>query len=152
MARILGLFPAALIAAQGGMSANQFYREQQELGYGARRSEVLNLFSIAKSVTTARPQEPFANPTGVPQLGPKDDWPTKNATGIRQNVTLVYRDRTTGQIKQTFYSTVNNQAISREAAVSQAIDAYSEHADSYGQDLIGAVHTSAYNLTPGLAG
>jgi len=152
MARILGLFPAALIAAKGGLSANAFYREQQQLGFGARRSEVLQLFKIAKSVTTASASEPFEDVTRAPNASTLAAWPTKSATGIRQNVTLTYRDRTTGHIKQTFYSTLNDQPISREAAISQAIDAYSEHAESYGQDLIGAVHTSAYNLVPGLAG
>jgi len=150
MAAILGAFPAALKAAYGGMSANAFIKGLQEAGYGARRSEALQLFKIAKGIVTAQPSEPFEDITGVPRLGPNDNWPTRNATGVRQNVTITYRNRTTGQIKQTFYSTVNDEPISREAAVSQAIAAYSEHAESYDQDLIGAVHTSAYNLVPGL--
>lgn len=148
MARILGAFPAALIASRGGLSANAFYRELQAQGFGARRSEVLQLFKIAKTITTASPEEPFRDITLVPDSSQLQSWPTKKATGIRQNVTITYRDRTTGQIKQTFWSTINSSPLTREQAIATAIDAYSEHAEAYDQDLIGAVHTSAYNLEP----
>lgn len=148
MARILGALPAALVAARGGMSANAFYRQLQTLGYGARRSEVLQLYGIAKDIVTRSPNEPFQPLNQVPVPGPNDTWPVKTATGIAQTVTITYRDRTTGTIKQTWYRTINPQALTREEAIAQAIDAYSQHAENYNQDLIGAVHTSAYNLTP----
>lgn len=148
MARILGAFPAALTAARGGMSANAFYRELQAQGYGARRSEVLQLYKTALSVVARTPDEPFRSLSSVPQGTELGTWPTKDATGVAQTVTLTYRDRTTGTINQTWYRTVTPQGITREAAIAEAIDAYSEHAESYDQDLIGAVHTSAYNLTP----
>lgn len=150
MARILGLFPAALIAAGGGLSATQFYNELRDAGQAARKSEVFALYKIAKSITTASATEPFANPGGIPSGRELPVWPTRNATGVRQNVTITYRDRTTGEIKQTYWSTVTPNGITREAAMATAIDAYSEHAESYDQDLIGAVHTSAYSLQPGI--
>lgn len=149
MPRILGAFPAAITAAAGGMSANAFYRALQAQGIGARRSEVLQLFKIAKSITTASPHEPFRDPRFAPTGSELQDWPTRSATGVRQNITLVYRDRTTGKLSQTWYSTVNPQALTREQANAMAIDAYSQHAEDYNQDLIGAIHTSAYNLVPG---
>ena len=148
MARILGLLPAALIAARGGLSQNAFIREVQATGYGARFSEMRQLFNIAKKITTASPDEPFRDLSLVPDSSQLLSWPTKRATGIRQNVTITYRDRTTGQIKQTFYSTVSENPLTREEVIARAIDAYSEHAERYEQDLIGAVHTSAYNLVP----
>ena len=144
MAAILGLFPGALIAAKGGMSANAFYREVQALGIGGRRSEVLALFKVAKSVTTVAPHEPFKDITRVPSGNELAPWPVKEPKGVVQNVTILYRDRTTGNIKQTYYRVSTANGITREQALAQAVDAYSEHADSYGQDLIGAVHTSAY--------
>lgn len=150
MAAILGLFPSALSAASRGISAAQWEREQRAQGLGARSSEMGKLFKIAVSVVTAAPQEPF-RPQGVaPTVSELVDWPTKKATGIRQNVTLTYRDRATGEIKQTFWSTIGNTPITREQATSMAVAAYAEHADAYDQDLIGAVHTSAYNMVPDL--
>lgn len=148
MARILGAFPAALRAAEAGMSANAFVKALAESGYGARRAEVLQLYKIARGVTARTPEEPFRPQHSVPQANEIGQWPTRNKTGVAQTVTLTYRDRTTGEIKQTWYRTVNENPITRERAVAEAIDAYSEHAESYEQDLIGAVHTSAYNLTP----
>ncbi len=150
MARILGLFPAALTAAKGGMSANAFYRELQAEGLGARRSEVLQLYKVALGVVSRAGEEPFKPLGAVPTALESPLWPTRRATGIAQTVTLTYRDRTTGQIKQTWWRTVTQTGLTRERAVAEAIDAYSEHAESYEQDLIGAVHTSAYTLAPGI--
>lgn len=150
MAAILGLLPAALVAARGGLSQNKFEQYTRTLGIGARASEARALFKIAKSIVTSSEEEPFRNPKLAPQPGQLTSWPTKKATGIRQNVSLIYRDRVTGQIKQTFYSTVGSTPLTREEATALAVDAYAEAAERYGQDLIGAVHTSAYNLVPGL--
>lgn len=148
MARVLGLFPAALVAAKGGLSANAFYQALREEGIAARRSEVLQLFKTAKNIVTRTPDEPFRNIYEAPNESELEAWPSKTATGIAQTVTLTYRDKTTGQIKQTWWRTVGEEPLTREQALATAIDAYSEHAESYDQDLIGAVHTSSYRLTP----
>lgn len=151
MARVLGLFPSALIAARGGMSANAYYKELRELGIAARRAEVLSLFKIAKGITVGSPDEPFRDISAVPTSSELSVWPSRKAEGIAQTVTLTYRDMITGQINQTWWRTVTPNGITREEALATAIDAYSEHAESYNQELIGAVHTSAYQLTPGIA-
>jgi hypothetical protein len=148
MPRILGALPAALIAARGGLSANAFARELQAQGFGARRSEVLELFKVAKGIVTRTQEEPFRPLNQTPLQSEIGTWPTKGATGIVQTVSLAYRDRTTGSIKQTWWRNTSQNGITREEAIAAAIDAYSEHAESYEQDLIGAVHTSAYNLSP----
>lgn len=148
MARILGLFPSSLIAARQGMSANAYYRELRSLGLAARRSEVLALYKLSTSLVATSGEEPFRNIGVAPNPSELQPWPTKSATGIRQNVTLVYRDRVTGTIKRTYWSMSSEAGIAREEAMSRAINAYSEHAESYGQDLIGAVHTGAYQYAP----
>lgn len=148
MPAILGTLPSALIAAQEGMSANAFYRELQSLGMGARRSEVLQVFKMAQSIVARSPDEPFRDITQAPNEGELPKWPTKSSNGILQTVSLVYRDRTTGTIARTYWSTKNDVPMSREAAMAAAIDAYSDHAEEYDQELIGAIHTGAYALTP----
>ena len=150
MAAILGSFPAALRAAREGMSANAFYRQLQSLGVGARRSEVLQLYKTAMGVLWTHPEEPFRPQNEVPTGSDLALWPTRREAGVAQTVTLTYRDRITGQIKQTWWTIKTESGIARETAIAQAIDAYSEHAESYSQDLIGAVHTSAYRYSPGL--
>lgn len=148
MPAILGALPTALIAAENGMGANAFYRELQSLGMGARRSEVLQLYKVATGIVARSGQEAFRDATKAPTGSEITPWPTKKATGIRQTVTLVYRDNVTGTIKTTYYSTKAESAMTRENAMSQAINAYADHAERYEQTLIGAVHTGAYNFVP----
>jgi hypothetical protein len=148
MPRVLGLFPSALAAASRGMSERAWEREARSLGLGARSSEMLSLWRVAKTIVTNAPSEPFQPIEHNPAHQALPAWPSKNATGVAQTVTLTYRDRATGQIKQTWWRTVTENGISREQAMATAINSYSEHAESYEQDLIGATHTSAYRLTP----
>lgn len=148
MARILAAFPSALLASRQGMSANAFYRELQSLGMGARRSEVLSLYRISKAITARSPNEPFRDIMQVPTGGEIQTWPTVKATGFRQTVALVYREKSTGAINLTWWATTNTEPVARETAVAQAINAYSDHATRYNQDLIGAVHTSTYRQVP----
>lgn len=148
MARILSVFPSALLAARNGMSGNAFYRQLQELGLGARRSEVLALYKMAKEITSKTGDSVFQDPTLVPSGDDLQQWPVRSATGIKQTVTLSYRDKTTGEISKTYYSVTSPTGITREEAVAEAIGAYNDASERYNQDLIGAVHTSAYQLVP----
>ena len=148
MAKVLGLLPSALVAARNGQSANQFYRDLRAVGLAARRSEVLELYKFARGITSRSPDEPFRDITRAPTGAEITPWPTRKATGIRQQVTLLYRDRTTGQISQTYWATNNTNPVTRELAMAQAVSAYSAHADEYDQDLIGAVHTGSYQNSP----
>lgn len=151
MAKVLGLFRSALGAAARGMSEAAWEREARGLGMGARSSEMLQLWRIAKKITVASPTEIFKDISLKPSGDDIQAWPSKNATGIVQNISITYRDKATGAIKQTFYRTKGTDSISREQAIAMAIDAYAAAAERYGQELIGAVHTSTYRLTPGLA-
>lgn len=151
MARILGLFPAALVAAKAEMGANAFYRELRSEGLAARRTEVLQLYKLATSLVARAPDEPFRDIGRIPSENELSVWPTKRATGVRQNVTLIYRDKVTGTLNRTFWSTSNAEPITREEAMAKSIDAYSSHAEDYNQDLIGAIHTGAYSYVPFLA-
>lgn len=144
MPAILGALPPALLAARAGIGANAFYRQLQELGMGARRSEVLSLYKIARGIVTRNPDEPFRDITTAPSKGEAAPWPTRKADGIRQTVSLVYRDRITGTQNFTYWSVTSANGIVRETAMATAINAYAEHAERYGQDLIGAVHSSVH--------
>jgi hypothetical protein len=150
MARILGLFPSALGAANRGATATEWYRELRVLGIAPRQSEAYRLFGVARGIISRSAAEPFRNQNAVPTRDEIGQWPSKNATGIAQTVTLAYRDKVTGQIKQTWWRTVTPTGVTRARATAMAITAYSDTAERYGQELIGAVHTSANELIPGL--
>lgn len=148
MARILSLFPASLIAASNGMSANGFYRELRTLGIAARRSEVLSLYKIAVNIVAKSPDEPFRDITQAPTGSDLTPWPTKRAGGVLQTVTLVYRNTVTGKHNTTYYSVKSENGIAREQVLARAINAYEGSQSSEGQVLNGAVHTGAYNQMP----
>lgn len=148
MPNILGALGAALNAARLGGSANQFYRDLVSSGFGARRSEALQLFKLAKGVVSRNPEEPFRDITQSPLAEHMAPWPTKKTEGVQQVVTLIYRDRTTGKILPTYYRVSSESGIQRERAMATAINAYATHAEQYDQDLVGAIHSSVYRLTP----
>src|SRR6266481_7864557 len=104
MPAILGALPSALLAARENVSANQFYHDLQAAGLGARRSEVLSLYKIAKGIVAKSPDEPFRDIRTVPTSSDLTQWPTRKAEGIRQTVSLVYRDRVTGHQLVTYWS------------------------------------------------
>lgn len=148
MPAILGLLPSALNAVSGGMSASAWIKEMQAIGMGARRSEMFELYKIAGAIIAKAPDEVFRDITQVPTASEIQVWPTKRAEGFAQTVTLIYRDRTTGKLNQTYWKTSNPQPLKRETAMATAVSAYADSADRYNQDLIGALHTSTYEQIP----
>jgi hypothetical protein len=148
VAKILGLFPSALVAAAAGETASEWIKTMQSIGLGARTSEMRQLYTLAAGIVRRSPDEIFRDIGQVP-TGPEIQvWPTKKATGIVQTVTLVYRDRTTGKLNQTYWKTSNPVPMTREAAMATAVSAYADQAERYNQDLVGAVHTSTYQQVP----
>jgi hypothetical protein len=152
MARILGAFPAALIAAKNGMNGSQFIRALRAAGLGARESEVRALLKTAYASLKTNPSEPFADPRAIPDLSTASPWPTVSATGVKQAVELTYRQRATGTLITVPYQVSSESGVTRAQAIAKAIEAYSAKAESYGQELVGAVHTKVWRLIPGLVG
>lgn len=151
MAKILGAFPAALIAARNGLSGAEFIRYLRATGEGARESEVRALLKTAYSALRSNPDEPFADPNAVPDIATASPWPTLTATGVKQAVELTYRQKATGTLITVPYQVSSETGVTRAEAISKAIEAYRMKAEEYGQELVGAVHTKTFSLVPGLA-
>jgi len=109
---------------------------------------MFELYKLARGIVSRSPEEIFRDITQVPTASEIQVWPTRKAEGFAQVVTLVYRDRTTGALAQTYWKTSNAQPMRRETAMATAISAYADHAERYNQDLVGAVHTSTYQQIP----
>lgn len=150
MARILGAFPAALIAVKNGMSQNALIRELRALGAGARDSEVRALYKIAQQTLAKSPNEPFADINLVPDMATAKPWPTVSATGVKQAVEITYRQKTTGTLITVPYQVSSESGVTRYEAIQAAINAYARKAEQYNQELVSAVHTATYRLTPTL--
>jgi hypothetical protein len=148
MARILGAFPAALVAVRGGMSQNALIRQLRALGQGARDSEVRALYKLAQQTLKNNPDEPFGDPNLVPDLATASPWPTVSASGVKQAVEVTYRQKATGTLITVPYQVSSENGVTRQEAINAAIAAYESKAEQYGQELVGAVHTKVFALTP----
>ncbi len=148
MPRVLALLGPALNAVSGGQGVEAWIKTMQSIGMGARKSEMRELYKLSVGIVKKSPNEPFRDITQVPTASEIEVWPTKKATGYMQNVTLVYRDRTTGKINTAPWRTSNRVPMVRERAMAMAIGAYADQAERYNQDLIGAVHTGTYQQVP----
>lgn len=148
MARILGLLPSALRAARAGLTASEWYKILRIQGIAPRQSEAYKLYSQAVALVANAPNEIGQPQSRKPVVSQLPVYPTKSATGVMQTVTLLYRNRTTGIIDQVFYRVTSKTGVSRANAVKKAIEAYAGQADRYNQEMIGAVHSSAYRMEP----
>lgn len=148
MAKVLGLLPSALRFARAGLTATAWINSMRLQGLAGRDAEMRALYQHAVEIVSKSGNEIGARQGQVPSPSERTGFPTKNATGVRQVVTILYRNRSTGHISSSKWSTITSKGITRSAAVSQAINAYSDHAEAYDQDLIMAVHTAAYDLIP----
>lgn len=149
MARILELWPAALIAARGGMNGTQFIKALRAENAAGRDSEMRALLKRAYETLKNNPDEPFADLDSIPDLSTAAPWPTVDATGVSQAVELTYRENATGKLVTVPYQVHSPNGITRYEAIAKAIEAYSAQAERYGQKLVGAVHTKTFILTPG---
>lgn len=150
MARILGAFPAALIAARNGLSGAEFIRYLRAAGQGARESEVRALLKTAYNTLKTNPDEPFADPNAIPDFSTASPWPTVSARGVSQRVELTYRQKATGTLITVPYAVSSETGVTRQEAIAKAIEAYRGKAEQYGQELVGAVHTKTFQLIPSL--
>lgn len=148
MARLLGLMPSALRAARAGLTATEWYRLLRVQGIAPRQSEAYKLYSQAVSLVANAPNEIGQPQSRKPEVSQLSAFPTKNKTGVMQTVTLLYRNKATGAVNQVFYRVTSEKGIVRSRAVKKAIEAYAGQAENYDQELIAAVHSSAYRMVP----
>lgn len=143
-----GLFGSAVRAAKEGLSASAWIRTIQATGEGIRRQVALRLYSEAKNVVAEAGIEPTRELSQVPTLAEMPPVATRASEAVLQTVRLVYRERVTGNLKVVFHSTKSDTGITRQQAITNAINAYASSAEEYQQELVGAVHTSAVRLVP----
>lgn len=137
-----------LSAARRGLSANQALAELRAAGEGIKRSTALELYKYAVAASERNKSEAGQNLESRPGGNRVTPWPTRNRTGYGQMVSLIYRERGTGQLKEVFHTTHTNRLITRKQAVQNAISAYEENADEYEQELVGATYRGTYRYTP----
>jgi hypothetical protein len=116
---------------------------------GIRRGDGLKVFAEAKNAVAQYGAELGRPQNQVPTPGEAGRWPTKSGTGMVQVVGLRFRENVTGRMIDRFYNIKTADGMTREDAVSRAIEETDAESGRYEQTFIGAFHASASILVPG---
>jgi hypothetical protein len=76
-------------------------------------------------------------------------WTTAKAKGFIQQVEVLVRERSTGQIISVPFSLQSKTLVTRREAIRAALDVYSDdNAEKYDQQILGAIYTGTYEARP----
>jgi hypothetical protein len=143
---------AVLDALRDGKSATAGLAAYRAAGGEVRTQTWYRLHGEVQSALAGKISEASA-PLGRRPTGDElTTWTTRNAAGYLQQVEVLVRDRATGEVMAKPFSVTGPDLVSRGAAISEALDAYMGNADIYEEQVLGAVHVGAYELTPDLDG
>ena len=148
MAKIVQNLGEALTAAAAGMNASAFERYLRSIGKGARSSEVRSLYAEVKAILRKAPDEPFRDITQVPLPSEMDPWGTKGSSQVRQNIAVIIRDRTTGNIRTEWFPVYSETGVTREQAMSAALGTFTSQNAAYNTETVGVIHGGAYQYIP----
>jgi hypothetical protein len=139
----------ALSSVLGGSSARaglQAYREAG--GHLASQSWYRLVGEIQASL--AEREGIYDEPLNLrPVASEVKTWTTAKARGYIQQVEVLVREKSTGQIISVPFSVTGKSLVSRRNAISQALDIYSDdNAKKYDQQVLGAIYTGTYEARP----
>jgi hypothetical protein len=137
-----------LRAVAEGWSGSKTLDTLRFFGLGMRTQQFYRLWATARAVNAEAGLEPTRPLDQAPTLDEMPPVATNGPEGVLQTVRLIYRERVTGNMRTVYHSTKSDQAITRQEAIANAIDAYATHSEDYQTDLVAAVHTSAIQLVP----
>jgi hypothetical protein len=144
----IGLVSVIQQTIRAGESARSGLAAFRSAGGRVRDATWFRAFAEVRTAVTARESEQ----TKSLRLRPRGDelalWPTRNASGIAQQVEVLARDRTTGQVRRIPYTVKSPRGLSRQGAITHAIGAMQANEADYDQVILGGVHVGAYRMEP----
>lgn len=137
-----------LSALSQGVSARAGLQAFREAGGEVRDATWYRLHGEVQASFSAELTEAGRPQNRAPGVDELTTWSTVNAAGYLQQVEVALRDRGTGEVYFKPFSIAGDGLLTRQAAVAKAIETYSEGADAYDEQVLGAVHVGAYELVP----
>lgn len=139
--------PWAVAAARGRMSANEALQQARAGGSGIRRQDFLTLVREIRGELESRTvgydrrgdRRPYQREIGLFYGG--------QAGGYLQYVDIWVKDKETGEIYPRPYGLSTPDLMSHDDVIATALDRYSEHADAYGETILGASYMATYLMT-----
>lgn len=136
-------------AAKAGKSANQAYEDLHAAGEGMRRATFLKLYASIQADLAQQAHE-ITQPLDIkPYASQIRAYDTKVQSGYMQYVDVYVRDQATGEVYSVPYGHRTDDLLTRADVIETALFNYSAHAESYGQQILGATYTSTYLFVPG---
>jgi hypothetical protein len=143
---------AAISSVKQGLSANEGLRQFRAAGGKIGRSAWLALRAEVGAALANRPTEMAAPLNAIPGAEHVQQFTTTSATGVIQQVEVLYRVKGTDTIVNRPFSVKGQQMITRQDAIQAALDqmALSQQRTLYEEQVIlGAVYVGTYQLVPG---
>jgi hypothetical protein len=145
-----GALAAAIAAIKDGKSARQGLRDARAAGLSIRDSTWFRLVGRVRTDLADTPREMTA-PLNRRPLSPEIEvFETRGAEGYLHQVTVYVVDRETGDVIPRPYSITDDFLMKRQDVIDTAIDAFQQHADAYGESIIGAAYTGTWVMVPTL--
>lgn len=135
-------------AVRAGESANQAFRTAVGTTVGIRRADFLSLYRQVRDDIQRQS-------TGIDRPGDRRPFQreivamfTVVETGFMQHLDIWVKDRETGEIYPRPFSIRTDDLLTHDDAIATALEAFEEHADTYGETILGASYRSTYELVP----
>lgn len=142
--------PWAVAAARGRISANEALRQLRAEGNGIRRQDFLTLVREIRGQLEAQS-------LGYDRRGDRRPYRREiqfffgaSVTGFVQYIDVWVKSHETGEVYPRPYGLRTDELMTHDDAVATALDRYSEHADKYGESILGASYMATYEYIPGL--
>ena len=152
MAGIPSVLAAAIAAVKQGVSGNAAYRAFQAAGGAVRRATFQRTVAEVRRTLADSLDEATRPLNRRPSAAETTVISTKTRSGFIQQVDVYVRDRETGEVESRPFSWRTQVVITRQAAISEALNAFNDGVtgspDRFNEEVLGATYTSTLQLIP----
>lgn len=139
----------AWMAIQQGWSATRGLLEFRNAGGHLADRTWYRLYAEIKTSAATIAEKLGQGVSRVPTAGEIQIWETATAKGYIQQVEVLARDRTTGEVISIPFSLTGKTLRSRAAVIKEALSVYTgDNAGKYDQQILGAVYSGTYEARP----
>lgn len=135
-------------AARQGVSANEAYRQAHARGEKMARGTFLKLYAQIRTDYANQVAEVTRPLNAKPHASEILPYGSARETGFMQYVDVWVKDRATGEVFPRPYGIRTDDLMTRGDVIDTAVANYGQHAEKYGEQVLGATYTSTYLFGP----
>jgi len=139
----------ALLAVEDGWSATAGLDRFRAEGGAIRNDTWYRMYSEIKTSLAGRAGTYNEPVNRIPTASEVKQWTTAHAKGYIQQVEVLVRDKTTGEVYSAPFSLAGKTLRSRAAVLKHALEQYTgDSEEKYAQKVLGAIYTGTYQMIP----